>query len=260
MQKFFNKNTIEELKSISYIIILALFLRTFLFEPYYIPSISMYDNLQVGDYLIGTKYNYGYSNNSLSIPFVNYTPDLISGRILGKAPERGDVIIFKAKNTGIDERFIKRLIGLPGEKIQLINGDLYINDVKIKREFTEDIENERGDIFGKFIETLPNGRKYIILRLKINNHYVQGPENNGPAFYVPENKYFFLGDNRDQSADSRFQMGFVTDQELIAKAQIIYFSAKTNLWLQDRSFIDQISNIIPWIKSIRLDRFFTYLY
>jgi signal peptidase I len=255
MKKFLNKETIKELRSIIYVIILALAIRTFIFEPYHIPSTSMYDNLQIGDYLIGTKYNYGYSNKSIP-----YSPNLFSGRIFSVEPKRGDVIIFKAKNTGIDERFIKRLIGLPGDKVKITNGDLYINDIKIQKQYVEDIKDEKGNVFGKFIEVLPEGKQYNILRLKTNDtDYEQGYANNIPDFYVPEGHYFFLGDNRDHSADSRFQMGFVENQELIAKAQLIFFSTSTKLWIDNGSIIEQISNIWPWLQSIQFHRIFNNL-
>jgi signal peptidase I len=252
--KILNKSTIDELKSISYIVIIALAIRTFIFEPYYVPSSSMYDNLQVGDYIVATKYSYGFSKESF--PF---SPNIFSGRILKSEPKRGDIIVFRAKNTQRDVRYIKRLIGLPGDKIQLINGNLYINDTKIKREYIGEITNEHGDIFEKFNEVSPEGKKYTILGLK-NYGSWESSLNNTPIFYVPEGKYFFLGDNRDQSRDSRFEMGFVENEELIAKAQFIFFSNSKTLFIDNFSILDQIKNIWPWIKSIRLSRIFTCLY
>jgi signal peptidase I len=255
MNKFFTKEVIEEIKSIFYVVIIALAIRIFIFEPFYIPSTSMYDNLKIGDYLIGTKYNYGYSNKSFP-----YSPNLFSGRIFASEPQGGDVIIFKAKNTGIDERFIKRLIGLPGDKIQISNGLLYINDIEVKREYIEDIKDEKGNIFGKFKEILSNGKEYNILRLKFDRkNYEQASANNITAFYVPSGQYFFLGDNRDHSADSRFQMGFIDNQELIAKARLIFFSTNIKLWLDNSSIMDQVKNILPWLESIRFKRIFTQL-
>ena len=247
--KLFQSKTWSEIKSLFYIIILAFSIRIFFIEPFFIPSTSMYDTLKIGDYVFATKYNYGYSNHSF--PFA---PNLFSGRVFASEPVAGDIIIFKAKNTGISERFIKRLIGLPGDKIELLDNKLYINDNKVKEEYIGKIQNRHGQWFEQFRETLPNGRSYNILKTFDNIR------NNDHVYYVPKNHYFFLGDNRDQSADSRERMGYVTNQELIAKAQFIFFSASKYLWLDDATMKERIMNIWYWLKSIRVKRMFHYIY
>ena len=244
-----HKKTWSEIKSLVYVVVFAFCIRIFLIEPFFIPSTSMYDTLKIGDYVFATKYNYGYSN--YSFPFA---PNLFAGRIFASEPNRGDIIIFKAKNTGITERFIKRLIGLPGDKVQLLDSNLYINDKKVAEEHIGKIRNRNGMWFDQFKETLPNGRSYNIVKIPSDN------TNTNRIYYVPKYHYFFLGDNRDQSADSRYRMGYVTNQELIGKAQFIFFSTARYLWLDHVTIKEQIINIGYWLKSIRFKRIFHYLY
>ena len=189
------KKIIENIKTIIYALIIALIIRSFLFQPFYIPPSSMEPNLLVGDRLFVSKYSYGYSRHSL--PF---SPNLTNKRYLSKNPERGDVVVFK---TPADNRtdYIKRLIGLPGDTLQIIDGDLYLNNQKIQRnkiEITININcgNEILNV-NVFEEILPNGKKYIAVYNK------EGTMQNTDKFIVPNEHYFFMGDNRDCSKDSR---------------------------------------------------------
>ena len=232
---------VENIKTIFYALIIALIIRSFLFQPFYIPSSSMEPNLLIGDRLFVSKYSYGYSRHSF--PF---SPKLYNKRVLAKMPERGDVIVFK---TPVDNRtdYIKRLIGLPGDTIQIVDKDLYINKVKIKKEKTENLTNINcgNEIMDAnfFEEILPNGKKYITVYR--NN----GTMINTDKFIVPENHYFFMGDNRDCSKDSRFlsSVGYVNEINLVGKARILFFSSDKS----KGSFF----NIFKWNQSIRHDRF-----
>ena len=209
---------IENCKTLFYALIIALFIRSFFFQPFYIPSSSMEPNLLIGDRLFVSKYSYGYSRHSL--PF---SPKIYNKRIFKKMPERGDVIVFK---TPADNRtdYIKRLIGLPGDTVQIINQDLYINDIKIKKEKIDktinvNCGNENLDA-SFFEETLPNGKKYIAAYRK------EGAMRNSDKFIVPKDSFFFMGDNRDCSKDSRFlsSVGYVCFNNLVGKARLIFFS------------------------------------
>jgi len=233
---------VENIKTILYALIIALIIRSFLYQPFYIPSSSMEPNLLIGDRLFVSKYAYGYSRHSF--PF---SPKIFNNRILGKTPKSGDVIVFK---TPADNRtdYIKRLIGLPGDTIQIIDSDLFINDIKIMKEKIENsisinCGNEIMDaIF--FKETLPNGRNYIAV------YRNGGTMVNSDKFVVPENHYFFMGDNRDCSKDSRFlsSVGYVNYNNLVGKAQIIFFSNDK----EKGSFF----KFWKWNQSIRIKRFF----
>jgi signal peptidase I len=197
-------------------LILALVIRTLLFQPFSIPSGSMRPTLLEGDYLFVTKWAYGYSRHSL--PF---SPNLFSGRIFGSDPERGDVVVFKyPPNPSLD--YIKRVIGLPGDRVQMIDGVLHINGVAVKREKTGEINNpditEENRPVDVYRETLPNGVSYDTLDLTPNGISDQTRE-----FTVPEGHYFMMGDNRDNSADSRV-FGFVPAENLVGRANIIFFS------------------------------------
>jgi len=236
------KKIIDNLTTIFYALIIALIIRSFLFQPFYIPSSSMEPNLLVGDRLFVSKYSYGYSRHSL--PF---SPKIYNKRIFDKIPKRGDVIVFK---TPADNRtdYIKRLIGMPGDTVQIINKDLYINDVKvIKKEITNSIYincgNEALDaIF--FEETLPNNTKYVAAYRK------EGTMMNSDKFTVPKDHYFFMGDNRDCSKDSRYlsSVGYVSFNNLVGKARLIFFSNDKN----KGSFF----KFWKLHQSLRFDRFF----
>jgi len=236
------KKIIENLKTLIYALILALIIRSFLFQPFYIPSSSMEPNLLVGDRLFVAKYEYGYSRHSF--PF---SPKFTDKRFVAKNPSRGDVIVFK---TPADNRtdYIKRLIGLPGDTIQMRDGDIFLNNKKIKRrsiKITKEINCGKESInVNAFEEILPNGKKYIAV------YRDDGTMMNTDVFVVPDDHYFFMGDNRDCSKDSRFlsSVGYVNINNIVGKARIIFFS-------NDH---ENGSLMTPWKwhKSIRLNRFF----
>ena len=202
----------------------------------------MEPGLLIGDRLFVSKYTYGYSRHSL--PF---SPKIYNKRILGEMPKRGDVIVFK---TPADNRtdYIKRLIGLPGDTVQIINQDLYLNDLKIKKEKIESsLKINCGSEILKsdfFEETLPNGKKYIASYRKT------GTMKDSDKFIVPENHFFFMGDNRDCSKDSRFlsSVGYVNFNNLVGKAQLIFFSNNK----KKGSFF----KFWKWNETIRVDRSF----
>ena len=233
---------IENLKTIFYALGIAILIRSLLLQPFYIPSSSMEPSLLVGDRLFVTKLSYGYSKHSF--PF-SLGP--IKNRIFFSEPVRGDVIVFK---TPADNRtdYIKRLIGLPGDKIQFIDGNLYLNNVEIlksKINYKSKIYCGDADIDTTvFKEILLNKKEYLTSYL--NN----GSYQNSDEFIVPKEHYFFLGDNRDCSKDSRFlsSVGFVHKNNLVGKAQFIFFS--TNI--KEGS----IFNIMNWKNILRTERFF----
>lgn len=198
-------------------LLLALVIRTFLFQPFSIPSGSMRPTLLEGDYLFVTKWAYGYSHHSF--PF---SPPLFSGRIWGSEPERDDVVVFKfPPDPSLD--YIKRVIGLPGDRIQMRDGQLYINGEPVRREKVGQIDNpditEMNRPVDVYHETLPNGVSYDTLDLSPNSI-----GDNTREFVVPEGHFFMMGDNRDNSTDSRFSVGFVPAENLVGRANIIFFS------------------------------------
>ena len=239
----FNKKFLfENAKTLFYALIIAIIIRSLFIQPFYIPSSSMEPNLLVGDRLFVTKYSYGYSKHSF--PF---SPPFFRGRIFSNNPERGDVVVFK---TPADNRtdYIKRLIGLPGDKIQFIESNLYVNNTEILKSKLKNKKkifcgNNEIDVF-LFEENLSEKKKHLTLYLKKNTY------RNSDPFIVPDNHYFFLGDNRDCSKDSRFltSVGYVHKDNLVGKAQFIFFSS-------DRTF-GSIFYFWKWNKSIRFDRFF----
>lgn len=241
--------TLKEIKSLLFVIFLALVIRIFIMEPFCVPTGSMKATILENDYIFSTKYSYGYSKQSF--PF---SPNIFSGRILSSSPNRGDIIVFRSPND-METRLIKRLIGLPGDKIQLINDVIYINDKPIKRQEVGTFIDEDGKEYKKYNETLPNGVSYLSYKLDDLSYY-----GNTPVFYVPEDKYFFLGDNRDNSRDSRVDLGFVPFENFIAKAQFIWFSTKQTLWNKDMSIEVFIPKFMSWLKSIRGYRIFKNLY
>ena len=237
-KKFF----VENIKTLIYALIIAIIIRSFFIQPFYIPSSSMEPNLLVGDRLFVTKYSYGYSKHSL--PF---SPPIFKGRIFSNEPERGDIIVFK---TPADNRtdYIKRLIGLPGDKIQFIDSNLYLNNSEILKSRISKSEiiycGQRTINVFTFEELLPNGKKHNTVYLK------NFPFQNSDTFKIPKDHYFFLGDNRDCSKDSRFlsSVGYVHKDNLVGKAQFIFFSSDKN--------IGNFFSFWKWHRSLRFKRFF----
>jgi signal peptidase I len=203
--------------------LIALVVRTTLFQPFYIPSGSLIPTLLIGDYLFVSKYAYGYSKYSL--PF---SLDLFHSRLFGSLPKRGDVVVFKLPRNP-SEDYIKRVIGLPGDKIQMRKGRLYINDEIVPREPIKQIEEH--DLYGymhnvpTYRETLPGGVAHTIIEIEGDSGFY---DNTG-VYEVPPDHYFMMGDNRDNSADSRASpdqsgVGYVPYENLVGRAELIFFS------------------------------------
>ena len=236
----------ENTKTLLYALIIAIIIRSLLIQPFYIPSSSMEPTLLVGDRLFVTKYSYGYSKHSF--PF---SPPVLNKRVMFKSPVRGDVVVFK---TPADNRtdYIKRLIGLPGDKIQFIDSNIYLNNSEILKSkiFSKNkiyCGNKIIDVF-KFEEKLSNGKKFYTVYLKDYTYQ------NSDIFTVPDDHYFFLGDNRDCSKDSRYltSVGYVHRDNLVGKAQFIFFSSDREIG----SFLE----FWKWHKSIRFNRTFNKIY
>ena len=238
--------TIEIIKTIVFALLIALVLRVLLFQPFTIPSASMEPNLYEGDYIVVSKWSYGYSKHSM--PF---SLPLFEGRILNKAPERGDVVVFKLpRDPKID--YIKRVIGLPGDKIQMRQGKLYINNVPVDDVVVT--SEQVSDLFGarsvtQIRETVPGGRSFMT-----QDYGTDFELDNTPVFEVPAGHYFMMGDNRDNSIDSRVGamngVGMVPEENLVGKAQMVLFS-----WSPGASLFNPVS----WFANLRPSRFFQKL-
>ncbi len=254
MKKFFKNSKKKKQKKektfydswffiIGFFILLPLSFRILFFSPYHIPSSSMKPTLLEGDFLFVAKYSYGYSR--YTFPFdINF----FEGRKNFTNPKRGDIIVFRPPLLQKRDDYIKRLIGLPGDKIQVINGQVFINGKSINRKRLEDeeMETEDGRIFkiARYQETLDTGVSYVTLDMIKN-----GKMDNTEEFIVPENSYFMMGDNRDNSRDSRDEsIGFIPEDHLIGKAKLLVFSTE-----------ESILKFWKWPSSFRKDRFFKNL-
>ncbi|MBX4336068.1 signal peptidase I [Bartonella raoultii] len=233
----------EFIKALIQALILAALIRTLFFQPFSIPSGSMRPTLLVGDYLFVSKYAYGYSR--FSIPF---SLPLFSGRIWASQPKRGDVVVFRLpSNPKID--YIKRVVGLPGDRVQVREGVLYINDKAISRDFIgkindPDITEVKGPV-DVYRETMPNGVSYDTLDLMFIPRV-----DDTKVFEVPSGHYFMMGDNRDNSDDSRLDVGYVPEENLIGRASLIFFSISNGSsgW-----------QIWRWPFDIRWKRLFSFI-
>ncbi len=232
---------LETFRTIFYALLIALVIRTFAFEPFNIPSSSMVPNLLVGDFLFVSKFSYGYGSRGT---FLGLLP--FSGRLFGAEPKRGDVIVFKLP-TDPSVDYIKRLIGLPGDTVQMRHGQLYLNGVPVERDRMPDMANREAtkppSTATDYMEHLPGAPSHIIRK-----YGDEMPLDNTDVYTVPPQHYFFMGDNRDNSQDSRTRLvGFVPEENLVGKAQVLFFSIDedTHFW-----------EIWTWPWTVRWSRLF----
>jgi signal peptidase I len=240
--------TLEIIKTVVVALAIAFVLRVLLFQPFTIPSASMEPNLLEGDYIVVSKWTYGYSKYSSGLP-INLP--LGEGRVFGRAPERGDIVVFKLPRDDKTD-YIKRVIGLPGDTVQMIGNLLHINgqpvnDVVVSQGEVEDLFGPRA--MTQLRETLPGGRSFII-----QDFGPGGDLDDTPVYEIPAGHYFMMGDNRDNSIDSRVQesagVGLVPEENLVGKAEIIAFS-----WSPGASLLNPVS----WFANVRPSRFFRVL-
>lgn len=258
-----NKGPWELIKTLGIAFFVAMILRSFVFEPFNIPSGSMIPNLLVGDFLFVSKWSYGFSR--YSFPF---GLNIFEGRILDfKKPQLGEVIVFKNPKEDKSIQYIKRVVGRPGDRVQFLEGVLHINGEAVTLTRIEDFTymDEFGDdhTIPQFLETMPNGIQYTILK---DDNFGDGFLDTTRSFTVPEGHYFVAGDNRDHSGDSRVphQMGYVPEENILGKAFIIYFSETFSLWPHDINWLSPEEWVRPeftwwhpwtWIATLRPSRF-----
>ena len=239
---------LETIKTVCYAVLIAVIIRTFGYEPFNIPSGSMIPTLLIGDYLFVSKFSYGYSKHSFPL-----SPQIFSGRFFASPIKRGDVAVFKLPSNN-KTAYIKRIIGLPGDSIQIKGGRLFLNKRMVTRQriepFTNISQNGRLEVAPQFLETLPNGRAYKILEKNEDT----GPLDNTPIYIVPKSHYFALGDNRDNSLDSRVPnratiggVGFIPFENLVGRAEVLFFSTDGTAGLFE---------FWGWFKAMRFSRFF----
>ncbi len=244
MKKILNV-ILDNIKTLTIALLIAILIRSLLFQPFYIPSSSMEPTLLVGDRIFVSKYVYGYSRHSF--PF---SPPIFQGRILDKTPARGDLVVFKTPSDNRTD-YIKRLIGMPGDIIQFVDGNIFINNKKLKRtkiKFKKTIRCGKNNLrVNAFEEELPNGTRYTAV------YSLYGTLQNTDKYIVPKNHYFLMGDNRDCSKDSRFlnSVGYVKDVNLVGEAKIIFFSNDT--------YKGSVLKIWNLKNSFRLERLFQRL-
>ncbi|MFI4976223.1 MAG: signal peptidase I [Caulobacterales bacterium] len=277
----FLQELVEVVTTVVYALLIALVLRVVLFQPYTIPSASEEPNLYRGDYIIVSKWSYGWSQKS--VPFADLYNPIFHGRLLFTPPRRGDVIVFKLPRDGHTD-YIKRLVGLPGDRIQVISGQLYINGKAVKETVDGTPTPPRGieepDSVRKVIETNPEGRRYVT---QVYAPTEDRPGDNTGVYVVPPHCYFMMGDNRDNSDDSRFDpgltpddpklggcawdanldklagggfgVGFVPEDNLVGKAQVVLLSWNTGP-LEEQPAGASIFKPWTWITEARPGRFF----
>jgi signal peptidase I len=242
------KRAIQEFLGLLWAFIVAILIQTFLFQPFYVPSGSMYPTLEIGDFFVASKFSYGYSVYSL--PW--FHPRVFEGRILGQNPTLGQVLAFNGEPNSTDD-FIKRCVGLPGDRVQMINGVLHINGQSCPLVRTTDYlmidPRKPGEVnvIPQYIETLPNGVTHRILKDK---PFGEGEFDNTEEFIVPPGHFFMVGDNRDHSWDSRAKapIGFVSSEKLIGPAKLLWFSTEAKWYEPHR-----------WLSGLRLSRFFNWI-